>query len=168
MDADALVPVGKVVRAHGLKGGLIVRPASDGSDLLLGVEAVVLSHNGQRREAAVLEAKAHGRQVLLLVTGITDRNASEAVVGAELLVDRRAFPEAGDNAYWALDLVGLPVVAPSGEPLGQVVDVESSPVQDWLVVERDGGRHLVPLTAPLAKVEPGRVVVDAPEGLFEQ
>lgn len=168
MGSGALVAVGKVVRAHGLKGGLIVRPASDGSDLLLGVDALILSQGERRREVAVLEAKPHGRQVLLLVAGIADRNASEAAVGAELLVERDAFPAAGENAYWALDLIGLPVVSPAGEPLGEVVDVESSPVQDWLVVKRDGGTHLVPLTAPLAKVEPGRVVVDAPEGLFEQ
>lgn len=168
MGPDTLVVVGTVVRPHGLKGGLIVRPASDGSDLLLGVDRVVLQKGETRRDAKVLDARPHGKQLLLLVEGVTDRNASEAAVGTELLVDRNEYPDAGENAFWAVDLIGLPVVSPAGEPLGTVVDVETSPLQDWLVVERATGRHLVPLTAPLAKVEADRVVVDAPEGLFDQ
>lgn len=167
MSSDALVAVGTVVRPHGLRGGLIVRPSSDGSDLLLGVRRVVLEQSGARREAKVVDAKPHGRQILMLVEGIADRNASEAAVGSVLLVDRDEYPDAGDDAYWAIDLVGMPVVSPSGEALGTVVDVETSAMQDWLVVERESGRHLVPLTAPLARVESERIVVDAPEGLFD-
>lgn len=168
MTSDKLVAVGTVVRPHGLRGGLIVRSASDGSDLLLGVDRLVVEQRGVRRDVKVVDAKSHGRQILMLVEGISDRNASEAAVGSVLLVDRDRYPDAGESAYWALDLVGLPVVSPSGEALGTVVDVETSALQDWLVVERTSGRHLVPLTAPLTKVESGRVVVDAPEGLFDQ
>lgn len=163
----SLVEVGAIVRPHGIRGAVIVRALSDGSDLLLGVDEIVIDERGSRRSVEVVDAKPHGRQVLMSLEGVGDRNASEALVGATILVDRERYPEAGEDAWWAIDLIGLPVVSPSGDALGVVVGVETSPLQDWLVVERDTGRHLVPLTAPLAKVESKRVVVDAPEGLFE-
>lgn len=162
-----LVEVGTIVRPHGIRGGVIVRALSDGSDLLLGVEELVVESRGVRTERKVLDSKPHGRQFLLSLAGVDSRNASEALVGSTVLVDRDRYPSAGEDAWWAIDLVGLPVVSPAGESLGKVVDVETSPMQDWLVVERETGRHLVPLTAPLARVDGHQVVVDAPEGLFD-
>lgn len=159
--------VGRVVKAHGLRGGLVARPASDGSDVLLGVEDVTLALAGRSARLHVATARWLGKQVLLDLEGVGDRNAAEGWVGAEVLVDE--LPPPSDGEYYVAALQGLPVVTPAGQPVGKVVDLEAGGPQDWLVVERDGRRHLVPFAEPLVRIEedPARVVLDAPEGLFD-
>lgn len=164
-----LAVVGRIVKAHGIRGGVMARPAADGSDVLLHVPSVTLEQGGQRRVWKVLKAQFMGHQVLLQLEGLTDRNAAEAMVGAQVLLDKAALPPPDPGEYYRDDLVGLAVVGKDGRSYGRVVELETSPVQEWLVVEVEGRQVLVPFTEGLVEVdeEGGRVVVDAPEGLFD-
>ncbi len=167
--AAPLEPVGRIVRAHGLKGAVVARPASEGSDVLLHVEAVTVEHDGRRESRRVRSARWLARQIVLELDGAADRNEAEALVGATLLLSPDELPAAGEGELYRSELVGLEVVGPDGRRFGRVVDLESSPVQEWLVVDVGGREVLVPFTRGLVRVEraAGRVVVDAPEGLFE-
>jgi len=167
-----LVVVGRVAKPHGLKGALIIHPATAGSRLLLEVDTLVLDTGGKRLEMSIRDASGEGSGVRLFLSGVPDRTAAERVVGASVLVRRDQFPDDTDDGHWVDSLLGLPVTSKAGEALGRVVDFESSPLQDWLVVEGPKGRALVPFTEPLVSVEPPegapeRVVVDAPPGLFD-
>ena len=71
-----------------------------------------------------------------------------------------------DNEMHALGtLTGadFEVVDTSGVTLGRVTAVEANPAHDLLVLE---GGTLVPMVF-LVRTEPGRVVVDLPEGLLD-
>ncbi len=166
----SLSVVGFVVRAHGIRGALLVKPASDGSDVLLGLDALTVRHAGVDVRHKVLEAAPQGTLFRLRLEGIGDRNAAEALARAELLCATDELPEAGDGEYYRHELIGLDVVSKAdGRSHGTVVELESSPLQEWLVVS-DGTRQvLVPFTEGLVEMDlaGGRVVVDAPEGLFE-
>lgn len=161
----ALVRIGRVVRAVGLKGHLGV----GGSDGALGeLEAVTLQRGDEAVTRRVLEARPQGRVWALRVEGIADRSAAEAQVGADVLADREALGDAGeDRHYWA-DLEGLPVVTVSGEAVGRVTGLLETGAVDVLVVTGERGERLVPL-APYVEVDRagGRIVVDPPEGLLE-
>ncbi|MFC3311139.1 hypothetical protein ACFOGK_18130, partial [Blastomonas aquatica] len=54
------------------------------------------------------------------------RNAAEAARGTELTVPRSALPPLGRGEYYHADVVGLPVVSETGEPLGTVRAIEDS------------------------------------------
>ncbi len=162
-----LVSIGRIVKAHGIRGGLIARPASDGSDVLLSMKALSLGSAGSRR---VLKAQWQGKAVLLQLDGVSDRNAAEALVGTELLVDKAALPPPDEGEFYEADLVGLSMVdAVNGRSYGRVISLESGPVLSWLVVECDGRDVLVPFTEGLVAVEmaAGRILVRPPEGLFD-
>ncbi len=169
MTGEALEAVGRLVRAHGLKGAVVARPASDGSDVLLQVEQVVVEHAGERTRRRVRAARRLGRQVLLELEGIEDRTRAESLVGAALLLSSDELPPPAEGEIYRRDLVGLEVVGKDGQRYGTVVDLESSPAQEWLLVDCGGREVLVPFTEGLVTVDlpAGRVVVDAPEGLFE-
>ena len=161
------VSIGRIVKAHGIRGGLIVRPATAGSDVLLEVDKVALGTAGLRR---VLKAQWQGKAVLLQLDGVTDRNAAEALVGTELLVDKAALPPPDEGEFYEADLVGLEVVdAISGRRYGDVSSLESGPTLSWLVVNCGGREVLVPFTEGLVEVEMAsrRVLVKPPEGLFD-
>lgn len=92
---------------------------------------------------------------------VADRTAAERLRGTELTVPRSALPPLGEGEYYHADLIGLPAVSTTGEPLGHVVAVENFGAGDILEVERVGGRRFMVPMRPDAVPEWGeRVVVD--------
>jgi 16S rRNA processing protein RimM len=167
MTADPLDPIGRVVKAQGLRGEIAVRPASDGSDVLGKVRALTLEHEGRRTAFEVRSARAQGNTFILALAGLSDRTAAEGWVGASVLLPRSQLPKAAEGEFYRHELIGRPVVTPQGDPVGTVVDLESAPGQEWLVVEGPQGRGLVPFAEKLVRVEADRLVADLPEGLFD-
>jgi 16S rRNA processing protein RimM len=162
----ALVPLGKVVRAVGLKGHLGVA-GSGGA--LAELDSVVLRRGGGEPERRrVLEARAQGRIWAVRVEGVADRTAAEGWVGAEVLAEREQLGEAGEDSHFWADLEGLPVVTASGEAVGTVTGLYETGGVDVLVVAGERGEKLVPL-APYVEVDLAgrRIVVDPPEGLLD-
>ena len=169
MADEELIVVGTILRAHGLRGEVIVRPASDGSDVLLDVESIVIEQDGRRDRRQVETSRWQGKAIALKLEGVSDRTAAEALQRASVLLGHDELPDPEEDEFYVEDLIGLDVVSPAGAVLGKVVDFESGGPQEWLVVEAGGIRSLVPFAEPLVQVdEPGkRVIVDAPEGLIE-
>lgn len=164
-----LVAIALIVRPHGVRGALVARPASDGSDVLLALRQLDLRRPGATTRHRVRRAGWLGRQVLLEVDGIVDRNAAESLVGAEVVVPKSALPPPAAGEFYVDQLVGLAVEDGEGRTVGAVRGVESAVVQTWLVVDVEGREVLVPFTEGLVTVDlPGRTVrVAAPEGLFD-
>jgi 16S rRNA processing protein RimM len=161
----ALVRIGKVVRAVGLKGHLGVA----GSDGALGeLERITLRRAEVEETRRIEEARQQGRLWAVKVEGISDRGAAEAVVGAEVLAPREELGEAGEGRHLWADLEGLEVVTVAGEVVGRVTELLETGGVDVLVVQGDRGEKLVPL-APYVTVdrEARRIVVDPPEGLLD-
>ena len=162
-----LLRIGRVVRAVGLKGHLGIA----GTEGALGTLGRVAFRRGEAEPAVVriLEARPQGKVWAVLIEGVRDRTAAEAMVGAEVLAAREDLGEAGADAYWWADLVGLPVVTTDGAVIGEVTGLYETGGVDVLVVTTEGGREqLVPL-APYVEVDRAgrRIVVDPPEGLLE-
>jgi 16S rRNA processing protein RimM len=162
----ALVRIGKVVRAVGLKGHLGVA-GSEGA--LAELEEILLRRGEAEPERwRIEEARPQGRVWAVKVDGVSDRSAAERLVGAEVLAPREALGEAGEGRIFWSDLEGLEVVTVAGEAVGKVTGLYETGAVDVLVVTGSGGEKLVPL-APYVKVEreAGRIVVDPPEGLLD-
>jgi 16S rRNA processing protein RimM len=162
----ALVRIGKVVRAVGLKGHLGVA----GSDGALGeLEQVSLRRGESEPETVrVEEARPQGRIWAVKVEGVSDRTAAEALVGAEVLAPRDELGDAGEGRHLWADLEGLEVVTVAGEAVGRVTGLYETGAVDVLIVKGARGEKLVPL-APYVTVdrEARRIVVDPPDGLLD-
>jgi 16S rRNA processing protein RimM len=162
----ALVRIGKVVRAVGLKGHLGVA-GSEGA--LAELDAVLLRQGtGEPERWRIEEARPQGRVWAVKVEGVSDRSAAERLVGAEVLAPREELGEAGEGRLLWIDLEGLEVVTTAGAVVGRVTGLYETGAVDVLVVTGPGGEKLVPL-APYVAVEKeaGRIVVDPPDGLLD-
>lgn len=162
----ALVRLGKVVRAVGLKGHVGVA-GSEGA--LAGLETVAIQRGGGEPETRrIEEARPQGRVWAVKLEGIAGRTAAEALVGAEVLARREDLGDAGEGQHWWADLEGLPVVTAAGEAVGKVTGLYDTGGVDVLVVTGERGEKLIPL-APYVEVdrEGRRIVVDPPEGLLD-
>ena len=92
---------------------------------------------------------------------IADRNSAERMRGELLSVPRAELPPLEEGEYYHADLIGLPCVDRSGEPLGTVVAVENYGAGDLLEVELDDGRRsLIPFREGVADLKGDRILLD--------
>lgn len=163
--------MGRVVRAHGLLGELEVRPDWAGSrGLLEATEVLLEAADGQRRVFEVSRARQTPKGTLLLLAGVGDRDAAEALRGQVVSVPRAALPALADGEFYLCDLVGLSVF--SGETcIGEVVEVQMYPSVDAIVIETPAGERLEQplLDQWLERVDVpgGRIALASREGLIE-
>jgi 16S rRNA processing protein RimM len=168
-DEPQLLPVGRVARAHGVRGRIVLAPYNAHSEGLDRVAALWLRVGGsvpKRFEVARAERAAQG--YLVALRGIDDRDAASALRGHEALVARSELPVAEEGEMYAADLVGYAVQDQSGGARGEVVGLESAGLQELLRVRNGGRESLVPF-ALVKEVdeERRRMVIEVPDGLFE-
>ncbi len=166
------VVVGRVGRAHGLKGEVSVEPRTDEPDRRFAPGAVLAVEtpsggkpHGADRPAALTVGSTRWHQGRLLVRfeEVGDRNAAEAARGLLLVatVDADEVPE-NPEEFYDHQLVGLRVLTTDGREVGVLAEVVHGSAQDLLVVTVPGGREvLVPFVRELVPV------VDVPAGRIE-
>jgi 16S rRNA processing protein RimM len=163
---QALVPLGVVIGAHGVRGELRVKPYNPSSDLLETLDQVILRPAGAAdgRTIAVHSARRHGEGLLLTIAGCNDRDAALALRGAELCVTRAQLPAAEPGEHYLIDLVGLEArLAESGAVLGKVSDTIDYPASCVLCIETERGAIEIPMHERYVievRLDEGTVIVD--------
>lgn len=163
--------MGRVTRAHGLKGELEIRLDWADSRALLEAERVWLAlPSGKSELRARLGARQTHKGLLLRVEGISDRTAADEWAGATVSVLRAELPALAEGEYYLCDLQGLQVTGPDGV-LGRVVDVQMYPSVDAIVIEAPSGERFEQPLLPhwLGKVDvgAGTLALSSLEGLLE-
>lgn len=153
---DGLLEVGRIGRAHGVRGALVVRIDSDRPER---VAPGARLHDGQRWLTVVSARKQPQHRWVVQFEEITDRTAAETMQGRTVSGE----PIVDPDALWVHELIGTRVVDQHGVDRGCCVAVLDNPANDLL--ELDAG-HLVPVTF-IVDVVDGVVHVDVPDGLFE-
>jgi 16S rRNA processing protein RimM len=152
------VTLAAVTGAHGVTGEVRLKLFGDGVDSLKAHKAF---NSGA---LTLLKVRDDGKGgAIARFAEIADRTAAEALRGTALTVPRSALPPLGEGEYYHADLIGLPAVSATGEPLGKCVAVENYGAGDLLEIERpDGARFMVPMRAEaVPEWDRARVVVDA-------
>ena len=168
---DEPLLVGRVARAHGNRGEVIVNLETDFPEARFapGRELIVEAGGRTERRRITSARFQHGRPVLAL-EGIATMNDAEALAGAELKIpaaDAGALPE---NTYYRHDLVGCEVRDAGGRVVGRVTRVDGTLDRSLLAVETPRGEALIPLVAGICvRVDPAAkiIVIDPPGGLIE-
>ncbi|NUP49385.1 MAG: ribosome maturation factor RimM [Catenulispora sp.] len=164
--------VGRIGRAHGIRGQATVEVRTDDPELRFARGARLLTEPAERGPLVVADAKFHNGILLLSFEGVADRNAVEALRNTVLVVeaDPNETPDDPDEFY-DHQLVGLRVELADGTVLGELADLLHLPGQDVLAVRRpDAPEALIPFIkqfVPTVDVAGGRVVVDPPAGLLD-
>jgi 16S rRNA processing protein RimM len=154
---EPLLDVGRIVKPHGLDGGVIVAFESDRPERT----EVGASFVTDRGELVIGRISRHQQRWIVHFEGIPDRDAADTWRGTVL----RAAPlDATDGVRWVHELIGCRVVETSGRDRGVVEAVESNPASDLLVLDTGA---LVPLTFVVGQPVEGRIEVEVPDGLFE-
>lgn len=135
--ADKPVTLAAVIGAHGIAGEVRLKVFAE--DLT--------AHKSFNDGALTLKSLRPGSNgAIARFAEVADRNAAEALRGTALTVPRSALPPLGEGEYYHVDLLGLPAVSESGDPLGAVIAIDNYGAGDVLEIERpDGKRFMVPM-----------------------
>ena len=147
-DPDVWVPVAQVARPHGVQGELRLKVFNTSSDILLGLEEVLVRlADGQEHEVSVERARRADDAILMKLFSVDDRNRAEELRGAHVCVRRRDFPDAEEGEFYAIDVVGAEVRL-GGERIGVVAEIITYPSIEVILVHADDGKGdwEVPLT----------------------
>ncbi len=162
--------VGRIGRAHGIRGEVTVTPLTDDPAARFAVGNTLATDSASRPVLTVSGARQSGPVQVVGFEGIVDRNTAELLRGIGLFVDAESLPEPDDDEFYDHQLVGLAAHHRNGDLLGEVVDVMHPPAAPVLVVKRpDDTEELVPFVkviVPVVDVAGGRVVIDPPDGMF--
>jgi 16S rRNA processing protein RimM len=142
---DELIELAAVVRAHGLRGELLLKPFNPGSTLLEEVAQVVLkARDGTLTRHTVESARTHSDAQLLALEGVRTREAAEALRGSLVCVTRADLPALAEDEFYLVDLVGLVARDSAGNELGSIRAVIEYPSVNCLVLHSAEGVREVP------------------------
>jgi 16S rRNA processing protein RimM len=166
-----LLLVGRVARAHGNRGQVIVNPETDFAEERFRVGRVLLvGPAGRPSPRRISAVRFHQGRPIVALEGVATMNDAEALAGADLWIPASALPPLPAGTFYRHDLVGCEVRHPSGIVIGRVTDVHGPIDRSYLVVEGERGEVLIPLVDHICvKVDPAAsvIVIDPPEGLLE-
>ena len=161
-DPGALIGLGQVSGAQGLKGAVKVRADAEAAttdpEVFAALGQVWIGGQGYQ----VIEAARHKNQVLLWLEGVHTRSRAEELAGLQVLGDRRRFPKLPPGEYYWFQVLGLPVVNETdGALLGYLDHIICTRGHDVYVV-RQGEREVL-----LPAVEEVIVEINMDEGVIK-
>lgn len=168
--------VGRLTKAHGLKGAIKVELYTDEPEKRF-VPGAVFSLQVPEESAwhgktiELVELRWYNSHPVAFFKDVPDRTAAETLIRAILWVDHDSsvLPEEPE-AWYDHQLTGLAAVR-DGVEVGKIVRVDHLPAQDLLVVKTSQGEVMVPFVAaivPEVDIEKGIVTLTPPGGLFEE
>lgn len=166
------ITVGKIVKAHGIKGELKVYPFSGRPDDFRGYRQLTLVEpdQGLVRPYEVELCRPLGNLVLLQLAGLSGRSAAEGLRGWEVRIDLELLPPLAAGIFYWHELAGLPVLSDTGQTLGRITSLLATGAHDILVITGGGGEYLIPAIAEcVAGFTPDgkALLVTPPPGLLE-
>ena len=164
-----LVLVGRVARAHGNKGQVIVNPETDFPDERFRIGATLLVGEAATPRR-IREVRFQKGRPIIGLDGIDSMNDAEALAGADLKVPASPAESLPEGTFFHYDLIGCDVVDAAGRPVGAVTAVEGTMEMSRLVVAGARGEVLIPMVSAICTdvdIARRRIVADLPEGLLE-
>jgi 16S rRNA processing protein RimM len=166
--------VGRVVRAHGVTGELVVEVRTDDPDTRFAPGTTLRakpSRGGPERDYVVDSAREHSGRLLVRLDGVADRTAADSMRGTLFLVDSADLPPIEEpDEFYDHQLEGLQVVTITGTPVGSVAEVLHTAAGELLSVRTEDGEVLVPFVSAIVtavSLTDQTIEIDPPDGLLE-
>ncbi|MGH8637502.1 MAG: ribosome maturation factor RimM [Burkholderiales bacterium] len=164
-----LLLVGRVARAHGNRGQVIVNLDTDFAEERFRVGGVLLV-GPDHTPRAIRAVRFHQGRPVIALEGIETMNDAEALAGQELKVDAATLAPLPHGTFYHHDLVGCEVRDLHDRHIGTVTAVEGAMEMSRLVVAGAAGEVLIPLVSDICTnvdLDVRRIRVSLPEGLVE-
>jgi len=167
MQESALLLIGEVIKAHGIKGQL---KALFYTSTFLKTTWVYLKPKGGcmqlYRIAFIRPLKGH---YIVGLEGIRSLEQAKSLIGASVYCKKTDLPPLDKEEYYWYQVIGLEVYLESGKYLGKVAHIFNKGSNDVFVVKSKNEEYLIPATFEVIKAfdwERGVLWINPIEGLL--
>jgi 16S rRNA processing protein RimM len=172
MNGPRLIPVGKIVKTHGLRGALKIFPYGETLSLQKpGVKFHLYPAADPEKDELTLEhVRSQGRHLVVQFSEIADLDAAQRIVTREVFFPEGLLPPTEEGEYYHYQLIGLRVETVEGRELGVLRGVIETGGNDVYVVHHTTGEVLIPAIAEVileVDLRGGRMIIEPPEGLLD-
>jgi 16S rRNA processing protein RimM len=166
--------VGRVVKAHGITGEVVVEVRTDDPDARFAPGATLRARGSDQQDHSYVvdDVREHGGRLLVRLAGVADRDAADALRGSLFVIDSDDLPPIDEpDTYYDHQLEGLRVRTVTGVHVGTVAEVLHTAAGELLAVKRDDADEiLVPFVSAIVtsvSLDDRTVEIDPPDGLLD-
>ena len=170
MNFDSCFRLGKINRAHGLKGDLKATFDEEFPINFSKLESIYVNLNNKLIPFFVEKISIQGKKAIFTIEDIKDLKAAESLFDKEIFLPLIMLPEDDGSVFLYKNLIGYTVADKTLGMLGVITDVYTLPGQDVLSMDYKQKEILIPASEELiTKVEKDKKIVhiEIPEGLLE-
>ena len=163
------ISVAAIMGSHGVRGNVKIKPFTETPESFGRFDKVYLE-DGQQVSLKVLSLGSKG-VVLARLGKIDSRDASDALRGQHLYVDRTALPDLADDEVYHADLIGLDAVLKDASQLGKIAGIYDFGAGNVVeIMPPHGSSIMLPFAGDALvaiELDKRRVVLAPPEGLLD-
>lgn len=166
------VVLGQLGAVYGVKGWLKIQSFTDDAEAIFDYHPWQISKQGQVQTITVEEWRRHNKGLIAKLANVEDREAAQALTGADIIVEASQLPELPEDEYYWRDLIGMTVVNTDGYDMGQVDQLMATASNDVMVVKANSNdafgksERLIPFIQSqyiqTIDTEQKRIIVDWP------
>ena len=166
-----LIPLGRLVNTHGVRGDLRLLPHSFPCRTLHpGLTVFLQDAQGQLSTHKVVGARPRAPFVIVKLDGVDSIDHAETLRDMTVAVEETVLPPLKDGEFYYYQVVGLTVRTTTGTEIGEIAQVFFSGGHDIWVVRQGEKEYLIPVTEEIVRSIdiPGKqAIIDPLKGLLE-
>ena len=166
-----LCAVGVIAKVFGVKGEVKLHSYSRSLEEFEELDTVLVGKSEKSVVGMTIEhVSTRGNDIYIKFQDVSDRNASESLIGHFLFVEEAKRKRLGSGEFFVDDIIGVTVFDPHKKRLGVLVDVVQYGAQDMYIVKTSSGDVMVPAVRSIVRevdVQKRAMTIDPPEGLFD-
>jgi len=170
LDWDAMVSVGRIARAHGNRGRVIIDPDTDFPDeRFCPGKTLYVQRGGEIAGLCISDLRFHRGRPIVAFDEVSSMDEAESLASADLRIPAGTLGSLPEGSYYHHELIGCEVETVDGVTVGTVSGVEGADGAHRLILEDADGEIHVPLVDAICRRidRVGRVIIiDPPDGLL--
>lgn len=140
---DNYLRVGVIASTHGIRGEVKVYVTTDDKSRFSELDSVYLDTGRELMHLEIEGVKYFKQFAILKFKGIDNINDIEKYRGKDLLITRQQAVNLEEDEYFIYDLLGMEVFADTGERIGELAEILTSPANDVYVVKTPEGKEVL-------------------------
>ena len=135
------IKIAKILRPHGIKGGLKVSPLID--DIPFSSFGKVILGKA-KIDTKITKIQPLKQFLIVYVDAVNDCNTAETFRNQYIMIDREKYQALFDDVVLLTDFIGCKVFTETGKELGVVVDATNYGSADIISINCGGTTYMVP------------------------